>query len=285
MGDTVGRQRALIRLGSRDANIVGSGSLFWWISVTLSAVLAFVGAALFYSLYYDLGFAPFGFLWPVGIPIGIVAGLYLSRLFKRLRTRAILPALNGIISLVVLMQAIIWFYSFDLTDASAFLGFSLLIPLTVVSLLSFWKKLAVPVWVICHQAINLFTLIVLSFSWCYWSQSYISQGACMAGMSTPTRIDSVYFTLTTLATVGYGDIHPASEACREVVSWQIIASSIFVIIILSLLVSRIGESASSPPYDQELLGAIHLMEEKLEGMSKDIAELRINLESGGTGEE
>ena len=38
-----------------------------------------------------------------------------------------------------------------------------------------------------------------------------------------TRIDSVYFTVTTFATVGFGDITATTEAARLVVTGQMIA--------------------------------------------------------------
>jgi voltage-gated potassium channel len=38
-----------------------------------------------------------------------------------------------------------------------------------------------------------------------------------------TRTDALYFTVTTLTTVSYGDIHPATEAARQWVTVQIVA--------------------------------------------------------------
>jgi hypothetical protein len=267
-----------MRLRGWDAQIVITDRIFWWmIGVVLSLVLAFAGAMLFYALLYTVGPFQIASLWPVGALPGIAVGLYISRLVKRLRTRAILPVMNGIISLIVLTQAIFWSFAFIPSDTSALFGFTLLLPLIAVSLFSFWKKLAVPIWVICHEAVNLVILIVVNFSWWYWSQSYMSQGACMTGVSPLTRIDSVYFTLTTLATVGYGDIHPASETCREIVSWQIIASSVLVVIILALLVSRIGEGAGSTIDNSELLGTVHQIQERLKDISNDLDQLKANI--------
>lgn len=47
-----------------------------------------------------------------------------------------------------------------------------------------------------------------------------------------TKWDSVYFTITTLATVGYGDIHPVSQKARIWVIAQIIIGVTFAGIIL-----------------------------------------------------
>lgn len=37
-----------------------------------------------------------------------------------------------------------------------------------------------------------------------------------------TRLDAVYFTLTTLGTVGFGDVHPTGQLARGLVSMQIV---------------------------------------------------------------
>lgn len=43
-----------------------------------------------------------------------------------------------------------------------------------------------------------------------------------------TKLDSVYFTVTTMATVGYGDIHPLSELVRLWLTVQIIIGAAFI---------------------------------------------------------
>jgi hypothetical protein len=47
-----------------------------------------------------------------------------------------------------------------------------------------------------------------------------------AGLSTKT--DSLYFTITTLSTVGYGDIHPVGQEPRILVSIQILFDLVLV---------------------------------------------------------
>jgi len=43
-----------------------------------------------------------------------------------------------------------------------------------------------------------------------------------------TKTDSLYFTMTTLATVGYGDIHPVSQNARAIVTVQMALDLIYV---------------------------------------------------------
>ncbi|WP_238016449.1 potassium channel family protein [Dactylosporangium sp. AC04546] len=43
-----------------------------------------------------------------------------------------------------------------------------------------------------------------------------------------TRTDALYFTLSTLATVGYGDVHAAGQAARILVICQIVFNLLFI---------------------------------------------------------
>lgn len=43
-----------------------------------------------------------------------------------------------------------------------------------------------------------------------------------------TRLDALYFTVITLATVGYGDIYPSGQEARVVVMFQILYSLVFL---------------------------------------------------------
>lgn len=52
-----------------------------------------------------------------------------------------------------------------------------------------------------------------------------------------TRIDAIYFALTTLATVGYGDIHPVGQVARALVSLQLVLN-VAVLATAAGLISR-----------------------------------------------
>ncbi|BDA65362.1 potassium channel family protein [Actinomyces capricornis] len=53
-----------------------------------------------------------------------------------------------------------------------------------------------------------------------------------------TRTDALYFTITTLSTVGYGDIHPVGQAARALVAMMII----FDVVLLGALASAVSDS-------------------------------------------
>ena len=97
------------------------------------------------------------------------------------------------------------------------------------------------------SAIPLFLLIFAS--------TYVAlDGARPGTFSEPlTRVDSLYFTVTVFATVGFGDITPLSQPARTLVTVQMVAD----LLVLGLLVramleavrrgrSRRGDSARPP---------------------------------------
>ncbi len=58
-----------------------------------------------------------------------------------------------------------------------------------------------------------------------------------------TRVDSVYFTVTTMSTVGFGDIHAAGQAARVAVSIQIAFDLSFLALSVRLLASAVRQRA------------------------------------------
>lgn len=69
-----------------------------------------------------------------------------------------------------------------------------------------------------------------------------------------TRTDALYFTLTTLATVGYGDVHAVGQAARVAVSWQIAFNLVYVAAAVAVLSGairrRLGPDRGTPPADR-----------------------------------
>ena len=58
-----------------------------------------------------------------------------------------------------------------------------------------------------------------------------------------TRLDSLYFATTTLATVGTGDVHAAGQVARALVLVQMIFNVVFVATIAALLSARVKSAA------------------------------------------
>ena len=65
----------------------------------------------------------------------------------------------------------------------------------------------------------------------------------IAGLDT--RLDSLYFTMTTLLTIGYGDIHAAGQAARALVLIQMVFNVVIIATAATTLTSRIRTRRSS----------------------------------------
>jgi len=76
---------------------------------------------------------------------------------------------------------------------------------------------------------------LLLFSASYWALSTIPGE--FKGLTT--RIDALYFTVITLATVGYGDIAPSGQTSRCVVMLQLLYSFAFLAAGITSMTSRI----------------------------------------------
>ena len=79
-------------------------------------------------------------------------------------------------------------------------------------------------------------LLVLSFAATYFSMAAAEPASFNEGLS---KVDAVYFSVTVLATVGFGDIVPTSELARLVVTVQMIVDLILVGLIAKVLVGAV----------------------------------------------
>ncbi len=70
----------------------------------------------------------------------------------------------------------------------------------------------------------LHTLTVLFFS---WSDDSVAE---LPGqfVQLTSKTDSLYFNVSTLATVGFGDVHPAGQLARAAVTLQIVFNLVFI---------------------------------------------------------
>ena len=76
-------------------------------------------------------------------------------------------------------------------------------------------------------------LFIVLFAWTYWAMSMSDLGT----FSEPlTKSAALYFTITVLSTVGFGDITPATDPARLVVSLQMMCDLLVIGIIVKLIV-------------------------------------------------
>jgi voltage-gated potassium channel len=85
-------------------------------------------------------------------------------------------------------------------------------------------------------------VVVPTFALGYFALEH-ADSAQFASLSTKT--DALYFTLSTLATVGFGDVHATGQLARVLVIVQIAFDLVFVAALVSLLTTQIRDRAAS----------------------------------------
>jgi len=73
----------------------------------------------------------------------------------------------------------------------------------------------------------------------------IEQGDSSQFAELETKTDSLYFSLSTLATVGFGDVHATGQLARALVSVQIVFDLVFVATLVSVLTTQLRARAAA----------------------------------------
>ncbi len=91
------------------------------------------------------------------------------------------------------------------------------------------------------------TVLVILVVVCGYAGSYRNLSLCdPASFNAPlSTIDALYFSLTTLTTVGYGDLVPRSQTARIIVSTQLVLTIVFAIVIVGTVVAILGQRPSN----------------------------------------
>lgn len=87
---------------------------------------------------------------------------------------------------------------------------------------------------------GLISPFICFFAYIYYALQ-ISDATAFVGMST--RTDALYFTVVTLGTVGYGDIHPVGEYAKLVTMVQIILDLVLIGALVNVVTARLRDRA------------------------------------------
>jgi hypothetical protein len=120
-------------------------------------------------------------------------------------------------------------------------GVALLIGLVAAAALIVWQARAIahspfPLVRAIEGLVTSFPMVVLLFATTY----FVTGDRDPSTFSEPmTRIDSLYFTMTVFATVGFGDITPVAEGARVVVTVQMVVDLILIGLVARAFVSSV----------------------------------------------
>lgn len=121
--------------------------------------------------------------------------------------------------------------------------------LGVLIALAIWRLLGAGENVRVRGLALLLVLTVLFFAWCDYSVAQLP--AQFADLHTKT--DALYFTVSTIATVGFGDVHATGQLARAAVTVQIVFNLVFlgatVAMISGFLKERAQRRIGRPHHD------------------------------------
>jgi len=99
-------------------------------------------------------------------------------------------------------------------------------------------------------AMAIYLLLGLAYSYLFPLVATVTGSPFFVQTSTPASVDFVYFSYTTLATVGYGDFTAATSFGRMVAISEGLIGQLFLVSAVALLVGNIGRTIRpAPPAD------------------------------------
>src|SRR5262249_14782963 len=156
------------------------------------------------------------------------------------RRRAVL--LSVLRSVVVAVVGFVLYFTLPFNSASDFnTGMALIVGLLAVAALTVWQGRTIapspfPLIRAVGGLSNTVPLLVLLFATTYFVMDEYDTHSFTEGM---TRVDSLYFTVTTFATVGYGDIAPVSEPARITATLQMVVDLVLIGLVARAFVNSV----------------------------------------------
>jgi len=96
-------------------------------------------------------------------------------------------------------------------------------------------------------AICVYLLIGFSFSFIYSAVAYVSGTPFFAAQAQATSSNYLFFSYTTLTTVGYGDLVPAGSVGQTFAMLEALFGQIYLVIVVARLVSLWGQERPGAP--------------------------------------
>ena len=125
------------------------------------------------------------------------------------------------------------------------LGWLILVGIAIVGIvrrLRLYRRVTLP---LVLGLLCAYLLIGLAFALVYAIVGTLAPPAFSRGPSGIS--EAVYFSFTTLTTVGYGDVTPANSLVRAISVAEAIAGQLYLVSVVSLAVSRLGNGRAPQP--------------------------------------
>jgi hypothetical protein len=89
-------------------------------------------------------------------------------------------------------------------------------------------------------ALCIYLIVGMFFSVLYLFVGTLSPDPFFAEAGDPTAMDSLYFSFTTLTTLGYGDLTPAGDLGRMLAITEALLGQVYLVTVVALIVANLG---------------------------------------------
>jgi hypothetical protein len=96
-------------------------------------------------------------------------------------------------------------------------------------------------------AISIYLLVGMLFSFLFSADATLRDGPFFSQGTDGTPSVRVYFSFTTLTTVGYGDYSPATDVGRTLANIEALLGQLYLVTVIALLVSRMTPARAGRP--------------------------------------
>jgi hypothetical protein len=91
-------------------------------------------------------------------------------------------------------------------------------------------------------ALSLYLLAGLFFAFLYGAIDGLTDGPFFSGATFGGPVDFVYFSYVTLATVGFGDVTPATDLGRMLAVTEALIGQLYLVSVVAIVVSNLGRT-------------------------------------------
>ena len=93
--------------------------------------------------------------------------------------------------------------------------------------------------------LSVYLLLGMFFAFTYGSIDRLGEGSFFAGGQAATVSHCIYYSFTTLTTVGYGDLTASSNLGHTLSVFEALLGQIYLVTIVALIVANLGRSRST----------------------------------------
>jgi hypothetical protein len=205
-------------------------------------------AILFYSLLLTIAAGPLSeTLGFGGVALEFLLGMNMLAAVLPIGDRSGRRILFGIFLLAALIRLLAWIFDFPGASRGGLGVWTLIALIAAISALRFSLRTRAVTSEHVYAALSAYVLAGVFFGVGYWILEMTWPGSLLsAGAPTGegfTTANAIYFSFVTLATLGYGDIVPRTDAARGIAIIEAVLGQLY----LAVLVARLVGSYATKP--------------------------------------